>query len=396
MSASHAEIYTDFVTKFPPSRLKYRPATQSWQFEGKAMSMGELVRIISFELDHANQRVSNMLARAALDHRNAAQARIRCWLDNIEGRPRDDSALRSWLKAIERPNTDDITHEANVVAMKQWIWQVKRGILQLPVVWHVAPIFWSSENGTGKSYNVRKLFEPIAAFARNLDVNDLGEKFGGPLMSETLIAFLDEFAGTESTNAAQLKAILTGKDIDSRSMHSESGFHAKNRLSCIATSNMAPPHGFIDTTGARRFWSIHCNGERTDQQGSRRMARFDAIDIDAIWCAIGVKDESPQYTSPKAILDYMADIRELRLRTKTSLEAFVKEGLEHSPGDRLQLKEFQYQYKMYCAGTRQQAVRASYATLAEMLTSMGYSVVNRSNRWHLKDYIVTDFETPGD
>lgn len=396
MSATHADIYTDFVGQFPPSRLKYRPATQSWDFEGKPMSAGELVRIIAFELDHSNQRVSNMLARAAYDHRNAAWSRIRSWLDNIEGRPRDDSALRAWLRVMERPTTDAMTHEANVIAMKQWIWQVKRGILQAPVVWHVAPIFWSQENGTGKSYNVRRLFEPVAAFARNLDVNDLGEKFGGPLMSETLIAFLDEFAGTETTNAAQLKAILTGKDIDSRSMHSESGFHAKNRLSCIATSNMAPPHGFIDHTGARRFWSIHCHGERTDQQGARRIAAFDAINIDDIWCAIGAKDESPQYTSPKVVLDYMADVREQRLRTKTSLEAFVAECIEESPGDIMTLKEFQHQYKLYSAATRQQAIKASYSTLAETLIALGYTVVNRSNRWYLKDHILTDFETHED
>lgn len=395
MGATHVEVYSDFLREFPPSRLKFRPATQSWEFEGKASSVGELVRLIAYELDHSNQRIANMLARAAYDARNAAWAQIRSWLSHIEGRPRDDTMLRAWLRSIERSDTEPMMHEANVVAMKQWIWQVKRGVLQLPVIWHVAPIFWSSENGTGKSYNVKRLYKPLAAFARNLDVNDIGERFSGPLMSETLIGFLDEFAGVEQANAAQLKAILTGKDIDARSMHSEAGFHAKNRLSCIATSNMAPPHGFIDHTGARRFWSIHCSGEQMTQ-GSQRMSQFDAMDIDAIWCSIGAKDESPQYTTDKPVLDFMADVREQRLRSKTSLEQFCGECLERSAGDRLTLKEFQGNYKMYCAQTRQNPVRGGYRSMSELLTALGFVVVNRSNRFYLKDHVMVDFETTVD
>src|SRR5262249_25568301 len=152
----------------------------------------QLTKLVSGELDFPNQRVANVLERAAFARRHAAWARCRSWLENIEARPSDDTELRKWLKAIERDSTDEMTHEANDVAIKQWIWQVKRGIIQAPVVWHVAPIFWSQENGTGKSYNLRRLYAPLAAFARTLDVSDLSEKFGGPLMSETLIAFLDE------------------------------------------------------------------------------------------------------------------------------------------------------------------------------------------------------------
>jgi predicted P-loop ATPase len=279
--------------------------------------------------------------------------------------------------------------------MKQFIWQVKRGIREKSVVWHVAPIFWSKEGGTGKSHNVKRILEPLEAFRRNVDVNELGEKFSGRLFARTLIAYLDEFAGAELAPAAQLKALLTGKPFDSRSMYSESGFYAPNRLSCIATSNIDPPHGFVDHTGARRFWSIHCSAQRMDDN-PERAAALDAIDVDKVWAAISVIDDSPQYTASAAVLRFMEHERDQNLRTKTSLEEFCAECLEESEGERIPMKDFQKMYRDYCHEGKQAMVRGSYRVLAQKLRELGYTTTSTNNRYMIKNMGLVDFTRNGE
>lgn len=387
----------DAITKyFPPSRLAYRPASDSWDFEGRGITVGELMRIIAFETDLPGAKVQNTLTAIAWQRREQTLALLKAWVRFSDERAgHDDAELRAWLRLMQRAGTSEVAHEAHVVAMKQWIWQVKRAVLEQGVVWHVAPIFWSTENGTGKSYNLRRLISPIAAFTRNLDVDELGEKFSGRMFAQTLVAFLDEFAGAEHANVGQLKAILTGKPIDARSMFSESGFYAENRMSCIASSNVPPPHNFVDTTGARRFWSIHCSSA-VMLDGDERMTAFDAIDIDAVWASVASHAKSPQYTAEGCVLDYMDRQREESLRSKTSLESFCEECLEADAGERIPLKEFQERYRQYCASSRQLAIRGGYKALSDLLTTQGYDCVNLSNRRYLRGQSFVDFERLND
>lgn len=387
---THADLYANFHQTFPPSRLAYRVASDSWDYEGRGITVAELSKLVAFALDSTVQRVSITLAKAA--HERSEAARIGCltWLRNIEKRPECDRELRRYLRLMERQDTTPMAHEANVLAMKQFLWQVKRGIDEKTVVYHVAPIFWSKEQGTGKSFNVKRILEPLEAFRRNVNVNELGEKFSGRLFARTLIAYLDEFAGAELASAAQLKALLTGKPFDSRSMYSESGFYAPNRMSCIATSNIDPPHGFVDHTGARRFWSIHCSAERMDQNMARAEA-LDTIDVDKVWASISVKSDSPQYFAPPGVLAYMDEVREQNLRTKTSLEEFCAECLEPSEGNKIPMKDFQRMYGDYCKEGKQPMVRGSYRVHCNLLRDMGYTTVNKGGRYMIKNMGLVDF-----
>lgn len=386
---SHRDAFSMVINAFPESRLQYRVASDSWVLDGHSVSSGELSRLIACETDIVPSKVLNLLAKMGWGRREAGAIQLNAWLKDVERRPVSDRALRAWLKLMARKDTDPMMHEANVVAMKQWIWQVKRNIANRPVVWHVVPIFWSKENGTGKSFNLRRLLSPVDKFTRNLDVNELGERFSGRIFAQTLVAFLDEFAGVEKANVSQLKAIVTGKPIDSRSMYSESGFYAANRMSCIATSNLAPPHGFIDTTGARRFWSIHCSNEPM-KEGPRRDA-FDAIDMDQVWACVAMGEEPPHYTAPTAVLKYMEEVREESLRSKTSLETFCEECLEEAPGERLILSDFKERYKRYCADGSLRPVRGGHKDISAKLKDMDYETVNYSNRYYLKNWRLVDF-----
>jgi len=387
---SNPELYAHFHEVFPPERLTYRVASDSWDFEGRGASLNDLTKLMAFELESSPQRMQIIITKAATDRRAAATSELLSWLQGVESQRTNDKALRTFLKLMEREGTTSLAHEANVLAMKQFIWQCKRGIMEKPVIWHVVPVYWSRENGTGKSQNIKRILAPMEAFTRNVDVNELGEKFSGKLFARTLVAFLDEFAGVESANAAQLKAIVTGKPIDSRSMYSESGFYAPNRMSCIATSNINPPHGFVDHTGARRFWSIHCSATRMDAN-PERAAALDATDVDAVWAAISVNDKSPQLTATKELLAFMERERDQHLRTKTSLESFCEECLEESPGERIPIKDFQRIYRDYCHEGKQAMVRGSYASLAARLRELGYQTASTNNRFTIKNVGIVDF-----
>lgn len=389
---NNSDLYTVFCNKFPKERLIFRPSTDSWHFDNCSVTQNELTRLIAFELDAGVHRVGVLLTRAANDARLSAEANILKWLERIEALPGDDSELRRWLRLMERDDTGKMEHECNVQAMKQFIWQVKRGIVKKPAVWQVAPIFWSKEGGTGKSFNIRRIIEPIAAFSRNVNVDELSEKFSGRLFAQTLVAFLDEFAGVEKADVATLKSILTGKPIDRRSMHSESGFYSINRMSCIASTNLAPPHGFIDHTGARRFWSIHCSGERMDGP-SPRQEGFDSIDPDKVWAAISVHDRCPHYDPKPGVLVHMERQRNDTLRSRNSLEQFVDDCLEESPDDRVALKELQTAYKSYCSRTRQVPLRGGYRELQRWLRDIGLTVNSPNNRFYLHDHRIAEDPT---
>jgi hypothetical protein len=387
---SHEDLYAELMRSFSGQGLDYRVASDSWSYRQRPISQGELAKLVAFKLDSTPSRAGVVLTQASYDAFDRALERVRGWLRQSDARPRSDAGLRRWLSALVRPGTPELALEAHVAAMRQWLWQIKRGIAERDVEWHVAPIFWSVEGGTGKSFNLRRLIAPLDNFTRHVAVDELGERFSGRLFARTLVAFLDEFAGADGVNAAALKAILTGKPIDARDIYSDSGFYAQNRLSAVGTSNLAPPHGFVDTTGARRFWSIHCNGEKA-REGSERRKILDGMDIEDIWACVDSDMTSVEDTIPREVIAYMDKVRQEQLRSRTSLEDFCNECLETAPGEKIPLKEFQEIYKGYCEQSRQRIIKGGYRVYSELLRELGYRTVRHAQYWYLKDKRVVDF-----
>lgn len=389
---TNVELYAQFLEQFPADKLIFRPATESWEYNEKSITKTELCERIAFRLDSSTNKASMLLTQAAQEKKEIAEEDIVAWVKSLENKPADDTELRRFVTLIQRRHTLPIDHEAHVGALKQWIWMVKRHVMERNVVWHVAPIFWSTEGGTGKSTNIKRIIAPFINFTRTVNVDELGEKFSGRLMAATRVAFLDEFAGADKVNAGHFKGLLTGKPIDRRSMHSETGFFAHNRTSCIASSNLPPPHGFIDTTGGRRFWSIHCSGEAM-KNGSARMAAFDALDVDAIWSCVHFDDQAPEYAIPLEIREHMAQVRNENNRTRTSLRAFVEDRLQPVAGGRLRFREFQAAYKEYCNETRQVPFRGGYRDLTRQLREMEHQVTHPNNVYFLHDYDLREEQT---
>ena len=372
--------------------LKYRVASKSWTYMGQAVTPGNLSRILAHKLEVSPNRLLNALDGEGFKRQADAYTMLRRWLCTSDEQPRDDQALRRWLKMLEREDTTPTAHEANVVAVKQWMWGVKRSVAEKKVRWPVAPIFWSRENGTGKSTNVIRLLKPLTDFVKHVSATELGSRFSGAMFANTIIAFIDEFAGVDKVCTAGFKAILGGKPIDQRAMYSEAGIFCENHLSVLATSNERPPHGFVDHTGGRRFWSIHCLGAAV-VEGSERALALDSVDVEAIWAAVGTDDLCPHETAPPAIRAFMDAVREEHLRTRTSLENFVDEGTEWCDQTvKLPMKDFLAAYLKYCTESRQRAIGGSHKKVGEQLKNLGQTVVCTGNKVYIRGRVIISFE----
>lgn len=384
----------DYVsTQLLGARASYRIASKSWTLDGTPVSQPQIVKMIAGLLDVSGSRVTNALECLTFDLAREKREEVKRWVYRNNEMPRCDAELKRYLRLMERPETPIERQKANELALKQWLWQIKRGATDQSLRWHVALIFWSRENGTGKSYNVQRILQPISNYTRHCNVDELGERFSGGMFANTLVAFFDEFAGAENACSNNLKSILTGRPWDQRAMYADTGFYAENRTSAIATSNMDPPHGYVDTTGARRFWSIHCDGTSMEQNPDR-MASFDSLDVDRIFAAVSSQDPSPHESASKPLLSFMDKVREHSLRSKTSLEAFIEDQMEAcEPDFKLPLKELQIAYGRYCMETKQKVLKGGYRILSDQLKNLGLIVVNHGSRYYLKGRCLSTTES---
>jgi hypothetical protein len=371
----------DELTDEYQTTLHYRVASDSWTFRGESVTPSSLSRILAGEMVTTNQSIINTMERYSFAEYQRNKALMVEWLEKVERRGVDEGPLRRWMLRMQHKDTDAMTHEANIAAMRQWIWQVKQGIMARKATWHVVPVCWCKKNGTGKTTNIKALVRPMYQFVRELKVEELDEKFSGKMLARTLVTLLDEFEGCSPAQVPIVKSIVTGKPFDKRGMMSESGFFAENRMSCIATSNKEPPHGFYDETGARRFWSIHTREEEI-KPGSELFAFYKEVekDIDALWQSVSVNAEAPTASLDPGLNKFMEDVRDAKLRSKSSLEMFMRDCTVASDDESIEMKPLLDCYKRYCDLTGLTKMRLNYEKAAEKLREFGYLVVSPGNR----------------
>ncbi len=381
--------------------LEYRPASRSWYYEKQPLSEREVAKrmayLIGCPVCHAELAVSVRGMELADASRNTLQG----WVSSLEAQADSATsplhavlardALYDFINCIAREDTEDELLWCHNWAMRQWIWQTKRNIMGLPVTWHVTPIFWSKENGTGKTYNLQRLLAPVEGFLRHMSVDELGEKFSKKLLSQTHVVMFDEFAKASEADIATFKAMITGRPLEGREMYSEGGFYAENRLSCIATSNLVPPHGFEDTSGARRFWSIHCHSAGANDKASRaRMEILDGLNWEAIWNCVSVTTKSMHLAMPDGVKARMEVERKSKMRARDSFEVFVEECVEKGvKEDRIPFKELIDAYRNWCAHTNHNRLKASLVKTAERLEDLGFLCTNSSNKRFLCGHRLT-------
>jgi hypothetical protein len=162
----------------------------------------------------------------------------------------DLSLLRQFLTAV----TGQLRAE-DLAVIAHWMWLVKRKALELPVKWHIMPIFFGAQ-GSGKTDAIFHMTAPLKEYRLDLDIAKLHDDRIYEGFSENFIGFADELQGADKADVNVLKHKITAKELSYRKLHSHIVTTVPMRLSLIGASNRPINENFADSTGLRRFWEL--------------------------------------------------------------------------------------------------------------------------------------------
>ncbi len=292
----------------------------------------------------------------------------------------DDSALRGWLKEVLIEDMAEEEFENCVVVMKQWMWLVQKALLGRAQQWHIMPIFWGGQGG-GKSTQVSKLLAPLGDFwAKNTFQVFMGQ-FDALPMHWNYALFLDEMGSASKAEAARVKMCIDSPIIPGRGMFTDEGRRLVRNASFIAATNEPPPHGLMDTTGGRRFYSLEC---RSTPVIGERAAFFNGIDYKTLWWCVDPNAPAPVLERREQI----AIKQHVTNRAPGSIERFLDEGCEIVASCDTSLTEFRDAFREHCLRSGMHFAFPPQRQVVSLLESLGLRVVNLSGRYTIKDLVV--------
>lgn len=142
---------------------------------------------------------------------------------------------------------------ADILVLKQWLWQVKRKALGLPVEYHIMPIFYSNVQGSGKSESLKRLCGPLFSYAMETTVADMSDSRTYFQLQTNLIGFVNEMQGCARADIESVKRIITADFVDVRRLGTNTKTKIQQNCSFIGTSNRHISEILIDSQ-MRRFY----------------------------------------------------------------------------------------------------------------------------------------------
>lgn len=320
---------------------------------------------------HSPTLWATVVAEVAVEHRNNAIAYMRSSL--CEAPRTDDAELRRFLRELLHVTIDAEEFENCVAVVKHWLWLVQRQILGLKTTWHMMPIFWGGQGG-GKSEQLKQLLGQVGNFAI-LDANFsvFSDGFSQLQMNRSFVMFMDEMENVEKTDSQAIKRAISAEHIAGRGMYSDDGRKLRRNASFIAATNLAPPHGLKDTSGARRYYSLECRpGPITED----RIAFFNGLDYLAMWTCVDPHDKvSPMMPRQVKIMAVQHEVN----RAKSLYEDFIAERCEKSDGAVYLYRDFVRDLKLYIEDRKLLVTVPSYVQLRIELKALGWSTTNPNN-----------------
>jgi hypothetical protein len=158
--------------------------------------------------------------------------------------------------------------EVNLTVFKHFLWGLKRHIYGLPVKSELWLAIYGGQN-IGKNYFVENvLAPPLRGHVIDTElssISDIGREIG-KFQNRFLINFDELAKGSgqsddssdrmSSAGVAQLKAILTRKELTIRQMGGQNQMTLPKNFSCMSTANVHIYDVIDDPTGMRRFFEI--------------------------------------------------------------------------------------------------------------------------------------------
>jgi hypothetical protein len=236
-------------------------------------------------------------------------ASIRCEVENLE-------PLKQFIAAIIGSNA---SFENTVAVFAHWLWCIKRNMRNLHIAYHIMPVLYSKEHGSGKSEALKFLLKHINAYRLNVALTQIVDARNAKSMSENFVCVLDEMAGAARTDLESLKKKITEDYTDARVLGTHQVIKLKQACCFIGTSNK-PVSEMVFDTGMRRFYQVNC----PEKLNWAELAKVDYL---ALWRGIDDSRENGY------ILDRMDAIKEEQasMATEEEIDVFLK-ALNISPG----------------------------------------------------------------
>lgn len=220
--------------------------------------------------------------------------------------PNDE--LAKWLQAVTGAVSD-----VDLAVMQHFIWQVKRKMLDLPVVYHICPIFFGKQNG-GKTTSIQKLINFAQDVVLELEPDEATDSRAKAGFTDNYICFFDEMANMARVEMESLKRLITTRQLSYRPLHTNEVRTVPQNCSFIGASNKSLQEVVYDPTGLRRFYEFTCL-DRVDFDG------INNIDYTALWSSIDPTLERG-YTEP--FLANMTEHQTERI-TEDEVSQFIRE-----------------------------------------------------------------------
>jgi hypothetical protein len=255
---------------------------------GADAAHGALARALWFALRSQGVRASEATLQAIFEELARQDARER--YATITSRlldqpidPRGADEVAAWCTAITG-HLDSV--DTTVVC--HWLWQVKRRLAGLPTHDELMLVIYGHVQGTGKSTALRRLVEPLGELVIDVSARTFSDEREAQVMATHAIGILDEMARVSTTEAADIKRVITQPAVSYRRMRENGRITARRLMTFAGTANEPVSLLVNDTTGARRFHQLDVN-----PTGAVDWSAINAINVDLLWRAVNEHD-APQ------------------------------------------------------------------------------------------------------
>ncbi len=248
---------------------------------------GTIGREIAFRIRSGGAKVDSARVTESLEVMAGADAKKRRQkiYDEHLGKPSSAAGeveLRRWIEAITGAE-----READVQAIRHWLWQVKNRVASRHGEQHLMPVIFGLKQGSGKSVAVAKLCSPwCELFNPDFKMEDITDDRSAATLARTVIGLWDELGGLGRTDVEKLKHRLTGSVVRYRPMRTNSETEAPMLTSLIGTSNRRLVDLARDPTGARRFYEI-------EAQDCIDWKAINEINYTLLWESVNEDEKAP-------------------------------------------------------------------------------------------------------
>ena len=182
--------------------------------------------------------------------------------------------------------------ELTIAMLKQWMWQVKRYMYNLPVSDPYFVNIFGINQGTGKTNFIKALTDPIQPYRIEAPVDAVADSRNGGMWTTNYVILMDELKIEGDTDVkymvSALKNILTSTEINFRELGTHNIHKGKRVFSAFGTSNVSITDVIRDESGMRRFFEIVIDAKNNNPQDARDRvgAWMESVDHMYLWKAI--------------------------------------------------------------------------------------------------------------